>query len=78
MSAFVMFLITVGIVYVGWRMRRDWQWSRRPKRLCTACHTVRQPARRQSGRLCCANCGMVNPLPLDSPEAQGYTIRRRR
>ena len=78
MSAMVMLLITLGIVYVGWRVRRDWLWSRRSKRLCTQCHTVRQPARRNSGRLCCPTCGAANPLPLDSPEAQRYTIRRRR
>ena len=78
MSAFVMLLVTIGIVYVGWRMRRDWLWTRRPRRLCTHCHIVQQPARRQDDRLCCANCGAEDPLPLDSPEAQRYTIRRRR
>lgn len=78
MGSLALLLITAAVVCVGYLVHRDWLWKHRAKQLCTRCRNVQQPARRQDGHLCCAVCGAEDPISLDSVEARGYTIRRRR
>ena len=68
---FVLVLLLMGLFAVaGYGNRRA--WARRPRRLCTNCHGVRQPLQTKAKTFYCPSCQKESPIPLSSPAAQAH------